>query len=280
MRSRSSGPARVLRRMRWTLLLIALITSMQAPLCAQGEKPTIKGPIDRFTTDELGHIYALQGDVLTLYSADGDRLARNSLNTFGPISRIDAFSSLKPMIFSRQQGTLALLDNTLSVQGSPIDLPRNGFTQVTEVCMSVRNCFWFFDERELCLVRVDDQLRTQANSGRLDQLVGFSPHPTFMTELDSWLYVCDPEHGVLVFDLFGTFSRTLPIIGTRTIEVRDGGIFHVKDGVLMRYDLRTMDTTPIAWPGTVAGVRIAEARVEQRRLFMLSADGIRVDTLR
>ena len=264
--------------LRPTVVTIALMAAAQ--VLAQDEGLRIGGKVDRFTTDELGHVYVLEGDVISLYNTSGERLARNSLNTFGPISRIDAFYSLKPMIFSRQQGTLALLDNTLSVQGTPIDLPRNGFTQVTEVCMSVRNCFWFFDERELTLVRVDDQLRPQANSGRLDQLVGFSPQPTYMTELDGWLYVCDPEHGVLVFDLFGTFSRTLPIPGARTIEVRDGAILHIKDGVLLRYDLRTMDTTPIAWPASVDDRPVREARVERGHLFTLGARGLHMVELR
>jgi hypothetical protein len=146
--------------------------------------------------------------------------------------------------------------------------------------MSVRNSFWFFDERELALIRVDEQLRPLANSGRLDQLLGFAPHPTYMVELDSWLYVCDPERGVLVFDLFGTFSRTLPIVGSTRIEVREGGIFHVKDGVLMRYDLRDMETVPIAWPASVKDHRVIDARVEQGRLFMLTPEGVVVDDAR
>ena len=204
----------------------------------------------------------------------------NSLNSFGPISHIDAFSSLKPMLFSRQQGNLVLLDNTLSVQASPIALPRSGYPQVSQACMSVRNAFWLFDERELALVRVDDQLRPLSNSGRLDQLLGFSPQPTFMTELDSWLYVCDPEHGVLVFDLFATFSRTLPIRGVQRIEVRDGGVYHVKDGTLLRYDLRSMDTVPIPWPATLEGRTVREARVERGHIVALTDDGIEVVPLR
>ena len=94
----------------------------------------IKGAFDRFTTDELGNVYALRGDELFLYSPEGKMLARNSVKTFGEITCIDAFSSLKPMVFSRSMGQLAVLDNTLSVQGDGIGLPRSGFPQVTLVC--------------------------------------------------------------------------------------------------------------------------------------------------
>ncbi|MBK9060931.1 MAG: hypothetical protein IPL81_14065 [Flavobacteriales bacterium] len=119
----------------------------------------VEGAMDRFTTDELGNLYTLRGNDLDLYDPHGRHVAHNSLNTFGAISRIDAFSSLKPLIFSRAQGQLAMLDNTLSVQGSVLDLSRNGFPQVTLACMSVQGRIWFFDERELALMRVDAQLR-------------------------------------------------------------------------------------------------------------------------
>ena len=87
-----------------------------------GEAVVIKGTFDRFTTDEIGNVYTLQGDELTLWNAQGKKLLRNSLKTFGTITAIDAFSSLKPMIFSGPQGMLAALDNTLAIQGDPIDL--------------------------------------------------------------------------------------------------------------------------------------------------------------
>ena len=51
---------------------------------------------------------------------------RNSVKTFGRINTLDAFYSLKPMVFSQEQGQLAMLDNTLSLQGSVLNLPRNG----------------------------------------------------------------------------------------------------------------------------------------------------------
>lgn len=255
--------------------LCALHVHAQAPPAPR----FIEGTFDRFTTDDLGNIYAVQGDVLHLMNAEGRSLARNSLNTFGEITHIDAFSSLKPLIFSRQQGQLALLDNTLSVQGDPIDLPRGGFPQVTQVCMSVQNAFWFFDERELSLARVDAQLRPLANTGRLDQLLGWTPHPTFLVESDSWLYVCDPEHGVLLFDLFGTYARTLPIIHTQRIDVRTGTIWYMSGIGLHRYDLRTMETTDVPWPIPMDELLVRDVRIERGAMYLLLPDRIVVATL-
>ncbi len=172
---------------------------------------SIEGRFDAFTTDEMGNVYALQGDELRLFDARGRSWLRNSVKTFGRIGVIDAFYSLKPMVFARSKGSWPCLDNTLSLQGSVINLPRDGFVQVVLACMSVQNSFWFFDQRELALVRVDGQLRELAHTGRLDQVLGFSVEPAGMMEYDSKLYLNDPVHGILVFDLFGTYVKTIPM---------------------------------------------------------------------
>ncbi|MBS1940171.1 MAG: hypothetical protein JST38_04775 [Bacteroidetes bacterium] len=235
--------------------------------------------LDGFTTDELGNLYTLRGNDLDLYSRDGAHLAHNSLNSFGPISRIDAFSSLKPLIFSRAQGQLALLDNTLSLQGAPIYLSRSGFPQVTLACMGVMGRIWFFDDRDLALLRVDDQLQPVANTGRLDQILSFTPQPTYMEEADGRLYLVDPAHGVLVFDLFGTFVRTLPIIGVQRVQVRDGFLWYVQDAALHRYDLRAFTQEPVPWPDGKPTLQVLDARIEHGRLYRLLPDRLVVEPL-
>ena len=260
------------------LLLASAFTSL---LAAQPgpEGVVIKGAFDLVTTDEIGNVYTLKGDELSLFDAKGRRLNRNSLKNFGPISHIDVFSSLKPMIFSQQQGMLAVLDNTLAIQGDPIDLPRNGFPQVTLACMSVQNAFWFYDERLMRLARVDRQLRPLADTGRLDQLLGFSPRPVHMQEHDGWLYVLDPENGVLVFDLFGGYARTLPVVGAMRFEARDGHLIYLKDGVLHSYDLRTGEVDlPVTWIGLPGNPRPMDARVERGLLYVHYPERIVIDT--
>ncbi len=263
----------------WGLAFLLCTPALPALAQPAPTGTTIKETFDLVTTDELGHVYALKGDELFLFDAKGKRLARNSVKSFGEITSMDAFSSLKPMIFSRPQGMLAVLDNTLAVQGDPIDLNRNGFAQVTLACMSVQNAFWFYDERLMQLSRVDRQLRPLAETGRLDQLIGSSVRPVFMQEFDSWLYLCDPELGVLVFDLFGGYSRTLPLIGTTRIEVRDGRILYLKDGVLHSYDLRTGEINiPITWINLKGNPRAITARVERGLLYVHFPEKLVIDT--
>ncbi len=257
--------------------MIILCWVLFAPVCgaAQDTAPEgfiIEGHFDTFTTDEMGNVYALQGDVLHLFDARGRSWLRNSTKTFGRIGSIDAFYSLKPMLFAPEQGQIAVLDNTLSLQGSVINLPREGYAQVTSACMSVQNHFWFFDQRDLALVRVDAQLRLQSTTGRLDQQLGFAPEPTGMYENESRLYVNDPTHGILVFDLFGTYMRTLPITGASSFEVRGQLLLSFGTNGLQAYDLRTFENVPIALPTDAGNVR--DIRTERGLLYLLTPERI------
>jgi len=261
------------------LALLAIASGVHARAQADTAHWTVQGPVDLFTTDELGNLYTVRGNDLDLFDRHGVHLAHNSLNTFGPISRIDAFSSMKPMIFSRNQGQLALLDNTLSIQGNVMDLSRNGYPQVTLVCTGVQGRFWFFDERDMALMRVDGKLKQLANTGRLDQLLSFSPQPTYLEEADDRLYMVDPEHGVLVFDLFGSYVRTLPILHTERIQVRDGHVWYVGNGELERYDMRAFTSQVVPWPVEFHDVPVLGARIEHGRLYRLTSAGVLVDTI-
>lgn len=238
---------------------------------------SLPGSFDTFTTDDLGNVYALAGDELRLFDGKGRSWLRNSVKTFGRIGYIDAFYSLKPMLFAPEQGQIAVLDNTLSLQGSVINLPRSGYPQVVAACLSVQNCFWFFDQRELALVRVDAQLRKIADTGRLDQLLGFAPEPRSMQEHESRLYVSDKRHGVLVFDLFGTFMRTLPIKDIISFEVRGNVLWSFTSNGFIAYDLLTFEQHPVPMPPDVDNIR--DVRVERGMLYLLTPAAIEVRPL-
>jgi len=261
--------------MRLRTVVSILMVLFVLPAEAQ-ERRVIEGHFDAFTTDEMGNVYGLRGDVLELYNSNGGSWLRNSVKTFGRITHIDAFYSLKPMVFSPEQGQLAVLDNTLSLQGSVLNLPRDGFPQVVLVCMSVQNSFWFFDQRDLALIRVDAQLRELANTGRLDQLLGISVSPTSMQEFDNRLYVNDPNEGILVFDLFGTYAKTIPLKGVESFEVRNGVLYYFAKGQLFVYDMLSFTITEHPLAADLVG-KVLEVRVDRGRLYQRTADRIVID---
>lgn len=258
---------------RVTLFLVGFLV---ASVVQAQTRRVIEVAADAFTTDELGNAYVVHGDVLELFDTEGVSWLRNSVKTFGRITNLDAFYSLKPMVFSPEQGQIAILDNTLSLQGSVLNLPREGYPQVVLACMGVQNSFWFFDQQEMELIRVDAQLRKLANTGRLDQLLGITPAPVALQEFDNRLYVNDTLNGILVFDLFGTYYKTIPIKGADSFEVRPDVLYYFQDGRLFIYDMRSFAITEHPLPEDLRG-HVLEVRVDRGRLYLRTKDRIIIE---
>lgn len=228
---------------------IALITFLIATLSFQSSNDLfIEGKFSRMAIDELGNIYALRGDVMELYRPDGNFWMRNSIKTIGQIHQMDVFYSLKPMLYSRDLQQLVVLDNTLSIQGDLIWLNRRGFPQVNLVSSSVMNHFWLFDQLDMQLMRVDRQWTKVAESGRLDQILGFAIEPIEIIEFDNLVYLVDPENGLLVFDLFGTYVKTIPLTQASNVQVGKRWITYMKGGKAHAFDRLDLESVVLDLP--------------------------------
>ena len=84
-------------------LIALLLLGLALPGSAQPTPRSyeVPGSWDLFTTDEMGNVYALRGDVLELSTPQGKSWLRNSLKTFGRISTIDAFTRRVVRPFAR-----------------------------------------------------------------------------------------------------------------------------------------------------------------------------------
>lgn len=230
----------------------------------------LKGEVGLFTTNELEQLIITRKDVVELYDADGNFLFQNSGKRFGTISSVDATYSLKPVLFFKEQMEMLLLDNTLSLQGDVVALDLHGFPQASLLCSSVQNHYWLYDLLNLELIRVNEQFNQVNATGRLDQLLNISPNPTFMIEYNNWLYVNDPAHGILVFDIYGTYSKTIPLRGLERLQVRGEHIYYFQDGHFHSYNMRSFEQHVLALPlEECTGVR-----KEKQRLYVQTKDGL------
>lgn len=245
----------------------------QASFAQQFEKIAfIESEVRLFTTDELEKVYIAQKDVIELYDPDGNFLFKNSGKRFGKISSIDATYSLKPIVFFKEQMEMMLLDNTLSLQGDVVPLDIRGYPQAELVCSSVNNNYWIYDRLNLELVRVNDQFNTIASTGRLDQLINIAPDPDFLIEYNNWVYLNDPLNGVLVFDIYGTYYKTIPLLGLSRLQVRGNNIYFFKDGKFQSYNMRSFEQAVLPVPEEDP----IHVRKEKDRLFVQSEKGITI----
>ena len=80
------------------------------------------------------------------------------------------------------------------------------------------------------------------------------------------LFVNEPDIGILVFDIFGTYIKTLLIKGLSQFQVHQDQLIYFKDGICHSYHLKTLQEGQILLPD-VQGIKAIS--IEKERLFLL-----------
>jgi hypothetical protein len=261
---------------RITILFLTLFL-LQGGLFAQELKQTgvVNGEFDMLVTDHIGRMYLTQGHELFLYSEEGVLLYQFSDLSRGEIEHLDVRNPLKLLLFYPGYGQIAFLDNTLSATLDIVDLGQLQLELAQLACTSFDNGFWVYDPVSFKLVRFDQGLNITNEVSNINMLVGLEVNPVQLTEHDSWLYMYDPDHGILVFDSFGTYIRSIPIAGANTISVRSNGIFLEFEDKLIKYDQLSFQQMEIELP--IQDYR--SVRIEKKKLFFLTEKGVIIYSL-
>lgn len=223
-------------------------------------------------TDELGNLYLLNRVEIRKWDRNGKHQFDYSNNSLGRITDVDFSRSLKPLVFYSDLSTLVVLDNTLSVQGSPVDLGSYDLDQAELVCNSVNSNYWFFDASRNELIRTDRSFRRVDRSGNLARLLRIRLNPTHMVEFREHLYLSDPKEGILVFDIFASHLRTIPIKNVERFQVSSEKIHFFRDGEFFVYDRTTHEEKRIGLPEEGA----KKVHAGRRRLYISNGEKVSV----
>ena len=233
-------------------VLLFLLFSFSFNLFAQDTSKfnlinSIAADIDFFTTDNQSNIYTVKANILTKYDKTGKLLYKYSNKKFGNITFVDASNMLKILVFYRNYLQAVFLDNTLSNNGDPISLEKLNFIQAQLVCTSHNNGMWIYDQQNLELVRIDQNLEHTQQTGNLAALLGMDMHPDFLIEYNNKVYLNNPGTGILVFDIYGTYYKTIPINAKQFQPFGELVYYSTGDGI-KAYDLRTADELTFSTP--------------------------------
>lgn len=204
--------------------------------------------IDFFTTDNQSNIYTVKADILTKYDKTGKLLYKYSNKNFGNITFVDASNMLKILVFYKHYLQVVFLDNTLSANGDPIGLDNLNFIQAQLVCSSHNNGMWIYDQQNLELVRIDQNLEHTQQTGNLAALLGLEMHPDYLIEYNNKVYLNNPGTGILVFDIYGTYYKTIPVKHARQFQPFGNLVYYNTGDEIRAYDLQTADELSFAIP--------------------------------
>jgi len=200
--------------------------------------------VEAFAVDHAGQVYVAKDDVLRLYTTKGQLKYQYSNKQLGDISSIDANNPLRILVYYNDLKQIVILDNTLSEQ-ERIALDEMDFQQISLVCRSTSNSLWLYDTYAFELIRTDKTMQPINRSSQLGALLNDDLEPTAMIEFDEQLYLMDPKYGILIFDVFGTYIKTVPIKKASSFQPLPQGILYVKDGKMFTYNDLTLKHTAV-----------------------------------
>ncbi|MFH0894235.1 MAG: hypothetical protein V2A54_07355 [Bacteroidota bacterium] len=243
--------------------LFAVLMFVCTSLIAQNDILKIKqtatvkaSPTAHITSDNIGNLYVYDGSTIHKYDLAGALLYTYSETRYGEIAFVDASQPLKILVFFRDFSKLILLDNTMSIISPVSDLNAKGWDQVTLVCNGRNNEFVFYDEKNFELVKTDLNLKSLSSSGNLTAILGISLKPDFLLAYDNFILLNNPSNGILVFDEYGSYLKTIQCKDCAPIQAKDEKLFTVKKGILKTIGLKTNSVSEQAFPTQYEGVTI------------------------
>ncbi len=226
---------------------------------------------DYFTSDNLGNAYVIKGHEIFKYLPNGKLFNRYSNLMLGNITSVDATNPLKLLLFYRDFSKIQFLDNQLS-ENHLISLQDLGLEQSTLVCISFDNGFWVYDQISFSLIRFNQAFDKVQEARNINQNIGYEPQPNFLHEWGDWVYLNNPETGILVFDIFGTYFKTIPIKGVTNFQIAGDNLLYFKDGKLLSYNLKTLAEGEVQLPPD----EIQMLRIEKEKLMILTKENLKV----
>jgi len=233
---------------------------------------TIKSNADFFTTDNLGNTYLIKGEEIKKYSQTGDLVKIFSNKTTGKITSLDATNPLRILVFYKDFATILIIDDLLSQNGDPMNLLDYSLEQSDAICTSFNNGIWFFNRENMELVRLDESFKPVVNTGNLNRLLGADFKPNFMLEHNGYLYLNNPLEGVYVFDIYGTYFKTIPIKNLQRFQVKDNNMFYYLGGILKSYNIKDLTQKELPFKN------VTDVRIEKENYFLFYPDSVVVKT--
>ncbi|MFH1319285.1 MAG: hypothetical protein ABII90_01340 [Bacteroidota bacterium] len=250
------------------------VSSIQHPEPTFSLLKTIPVNTSLFTTDNLGQLYIVENEQLLKYNPKGILLSTYSNKNLGNISFVDAANPLRLLLFYKDFAQVIFLDNALSILGGNISLEQMGFEQTTLICTSNDNGLWIYDPKDFRLIRLDQNLKTTYHSGDINQLLGIEINPNYLIEYNNWVYLNNPETGIMVFDFYGTYYKTIPLKRLTSFQVVGDNIFYFSDNYLKSYHLKSFEKNSINLPAYPDSIVVEspiyrDVRIEKQKLFLL-----------
>jgi hypothetical protein len=202
-----------------------------------------------FQTDRMGNFYVLsQTNQLTKYDNQGKLVSTLNYSYLGNISFLDAGNPLEIYLFYKEMNALVFLDNNLAYRGR-INLSDVGILQASAAARSYANGIWVFDQGDFQLKKLNkDGSLSQASGNILQFAQSKNLNPNLIIDNGNRVILCDSSEGIMVFDVFANYLKTISIKGKLNIKMLNDALYFTDAGNLISYRFSTLKRDTLALP--------------------------------
>ncbi|MFN5885661.1 MAG: hypothetical protein ACK445_10000, partial [Bacteroidota bacterium] len=142
------------------------------------------------------------------------------------------------------------------------------------IARSFDNGIWAFDLADLQLKRMDKNGENAQTSGNIRQFVKQKQlSPTYVFDDNNRVFLVDSNIGIMLFDVFAHYLKTLPIKCNEQVKVIGDEIYYQQKNSIFKYHLKTFLTSSFGLPQTAP---VLDLSIEKGRLYLLLPDRISI----
>ncbi len=263
-------------------LIVLLVNCLVVVLFSDSTVNAQLKPIARIDTvaksvyaDNLDNIYLLSDrDELLKYDAKGKLKWRYSNNRFGKLHSVDVSDPLRVVLFYADFQQVVVLNNNLNELTS-YSFAKNGNLLVSVVASGNNNSLWIFDRSANALIKLSSNFTEDIRSANLFQLFDEVVDPKRLVASDQYVFLQRKNDGVLQFDRFGGYIRTLPVDSLSDFNITSNEIAYFKGNDLIRYHPTTFERSRQKLPVSLPIKQVAVgnkliAVLTEKAVFLLS----------
>lgn len=223
-------------------------------------------------TDAIGNIYAVNGNNVTTYNFEGLKIFSYSNSFLGSIYSVDVLDPMRVLIYYKEFNKVIFLSNKLSEISSAIELDNLGFSQVSACCNSNLGGFWIFNAQQMQLVHLNSNLESDRKGTNIQSILQTNDLPAYMLEQNDEIFVSAPKSGILIFDKFGTYKKTVPVFKQKCFQVVADKFIYFNSNKIFSYST-TNNTDSLSIP---ENLKINSASIYKNKVVVSNSNEIYV----
>ena len=250
-------------------LLLLLLLALPKGYCQKYELTAeLEQKADFISLDKMGNLYLCDGSILYKFDLNGQLLFTYSALSKGRISDLDVSNPFKILVFSKDFMQITFLDQKLSPIQTVNVLTEWVLYAPVCLCTSYDNGVWVYDEMLSQLFRYDAHRKMTNKSQTLSQIWDKKGEIIGIKETETgFLIANDTENGLLIFDRFGTYLKTIPIFASRLFFLEDK-VLYVEGDLLKAVEISTLQESNYTLPQN----DVLQVCIENKTIIVLTKE--------